>query len=150
MAGVMNKSTVLFLVNEELKAVEVAYEEEGKYSHRKIKKTFRTDLKVGDFVLVETTTRYGASIAKVTRTDVQIDFNADEFVGWIFGKVSLKELDDLKALEENAVLLIAEAERRKQKAEMRKTIMENCGEELKALTGQLLEHKPFNPETPDE
>lgn len=137
----MNKSTVLFLVNDSLKAVEVAYDESGQ-NKKTIKKTFRDDLKVGDYVLAETNTRWNAAVCKITRINVQIDFESAEPVGWVFATVDMNQLDSLRKLEEEALLIIEEADRRKRKAEMRKTVMENCGNELAALTGKLLDYKP--------
>ena len=126
-----NPSTVLFLVNDDLRAVRVSYEE-GR-GQETIKKTFLTDLKVGDYVLVETETRYGATVCKVAALNVEVDFASPTKVGWVFSKIDLEQLDRLKEEETRALSIINEARKREAKAALRQTILAQCGEELKAL-----------------
>lgn len=128
----MNSSTVLFLVNDALRAVRVAYEDGGR-SKETIKKTFIADLMPGEYVLVETSTRWSATVCKIVKTDVEVDLESDESVGWVFARVDMAELDRLKDEESRAVSIIREAERREKKERLRETILRQCGPELKSL-----------------
>lgn len=128
----MNSSTVLFLVNDDLRAIRVSYED-GSKNKETIKKTFLHDLKVGDYVLVETGTRWMATVCKVVAVDVEVDLDTTDEVGWIFAKAELDELSRLKEQESAALSIIREAERRRRKAELRDNILSQCGEELKGL-----------------
>lgn len=132
MSMIENSSTVLFLVNDDLKAVRVSYEESNR-SVETIKKTFLPDLKVGDYVLVETETRWGATVCRVSALDVEVDFNSSAKIGWVFAKIDMAELDTLKEEERRALSIITEARKREAKANLRKTILAQCGDELKAL-----------------
>lgn len=129
---VENPSTVLFLVNDDLRAIRVSYEDDGR-SKQTIKKTFLTDLKVGDYVLVETETRWGATVCKVAALNVEPDFSSSTPVGWVFAKINLEELNRLKEEEQRALTIIMEARKREAKETLRKTILAQCGDELKAL-----------------
>jgi len=128
----VNSSTVLFLVNDDLRAVRVSYDDGGK-SKETIKKTFLNDLRVGEFVLVETNTRWCAAVCKIITVGVEVDFDSSDDVGWVFARVDLAELDRLKAEEQAALAIIREAEKRKRKEDLRATILAQCGNELKAL-----------------
>lgn len=130
----LNESTVLFLVNSDLRAVRVSYEAEGR-NKETIKKTLIQDLKVGDFVMVETDTRWNAAVCKVVAVNVEIDFDDDDLkVGWVFGRVDLTQLDALRETEKRAVSLIREARLRQKKAALLDTLNSQCGEELLQLT----------------
>lgn len=128
----MNSSTVLFLVNDALRAVRVSYEDGGK-SKETIKKTFIQDLKPGEYVLVETGTRWLATVCKVVEFDVEVDLDSDAEVGWVFARADVAELERLKTEEAAALSIIREAEKRKRKAALRATILDQCGDQLKAL-----------------
>lgn len=129
----MNASTVLFLINDNIKGIRVSYDEGGR-NKESIKKTFIPDLKVGDHVLVETDTRYNAAVCKVTAVNVEVDLYGSEKIGWIFAKIDLTALDELRKEEEKAVFIISNAERNKLKRELRESILNNCGPELKQLS----------------
>lgn len=133
MSIVENPSTVLFLINDDIRAVRVSYEDNNR-SRETIKKTFLQDLKVGDYVLVETDTRWGATVCKVVAVNVEPDFTSSERIGWIFGRAPLEDLESLKAQETQALTIINEAQKRKAKEELRKTIMDAAGADLKQLT----------------
>lgn len=128
-----NTTTVLFLIRDDLRAIRVSYDD-GK-SRESIKKTFLRDIAVGDFVTVETDTRWSATVCKVVAVDVEVDLDSTEKVGWIFGKVDMAELDRLKAVEAKSLEIIREAELRKRKRELRDTLMAECRAELMQIAG---------------
>ena len=133
----LNESTVLFLVNSSLKAVRVSYEDSGR-NKETIKKTFMDDLKVGDYVLVETETRWNAAVCKVVAVNVEVDFDDEETkVGWVFSKVDLTKLDSLREIEKGAVALIREARLREKKQTLLNTLQSQCGNELLQLANKI-------------
>ncbi len=129
----INPSTVLLFLGDAVQCIEVAYEDNGR-GHNLLKKTTLTDLKVGDFVTVETSTRYGAAVCKVVRLNVPISPTSTETIDWAFSKVNMEELDRLKGEELKAVQIIMDADRKKKARELRELLQKECGEELKALT----------------
>lgn len=133
---------MLFLVNDDVKAVRVAYEEAGR-NKETLKKTFMDDLKVGDYVLVETDTRWQATVVKVVATGQEVDLNCTEKLGWVFAKVDMAALDDLRAEEERILAIIREAEKREAKEALKAKIMRQCGPELRQLPHfKTLEEEP--------
>jgi len=131
----MNYSNVLFLIDSRLKAVRVAYEPGS--NRNDTTKRYREDkigkLAVNDYVLVETETRHNATVCRVSQLGIEVDPDSEEKVGWVFGKVDLQMLDDLKAEEEQAIALLRQAENRKRKEEIRGSILALAGDDLKAL-----------------
>jgi len=127
----MNFSNVLFLVSDDVRAIRVSYEDAGK--NQTIKKTLDHTITVGDFVVVETNTRWNMTVCKVTAVDVEVDFDSDDQIGWIVAKVDIAAFDAIKEQERRAVELIREAERREKKEGLRATLEKYTGAELKAL-----------------
>lgn len=127
----MNFSNVLFLVSDDVRAIRVSYEDAGK--NQTIKKTLDHTITVGDFVVVETNTRWNMTVCKVTAVDVEVDFDSDDQIGWIVAKVDIAAFDAIKEQERRAVELIREAERREKKEGLRVTLEKYTGAELKAL-----------------
>lgn len=133
----INEKTVLFLVNDSLRAVRVSYDENDRNKDT-IKKTFLTDLKVGEFVVVETATRHNATICKVIAVDVEVDVEDPNLdVGWVIERANLDKLDALRKAEKEAVEIIKNAKKKKAKEAMRAMVMESCGEQLLSLTASI-------------
>lgn len=127
----MNYSNVLFLISDDVRAIRVSYEDNGR--NNTIKKTFDANIKVGDYVIVETNTRYNMTVCKVVECDVEVDFDSDDQLGWIIARVDLDEFDAIKKQEEVAVAVIKESEKRDKKEALRASIMRSAGNKLKAL-----------------
>lgn len=125
------------MVTKELRAVIVSYEDNGR--KQSMKKTFIPDLKVGEYVLVRTGTRHNATVCRVERVNVNVDYSSTEEVGWIASRVDLDEFDRLEKLEGDALFIIENAERRAVEEEMRAKIQAQCGPELAALQAKMLE-----------
>lgn len=124
------------MVNKDLKAVIVSYEDGGR--KQTMKKTFIQDLKVGEYVLVRTGTRHNATVCRVERINVNVDYSSTEEVGWVASRVDLEEFDRLEKLEEEVLFIIQNAERRAVEEEMRAKIQAQCGPELAALQAKML------------
>lgn len=113
----MNYSTVAMLVNDEIMAMQVLYEENGKPG---IFKTILKDLKVDDIVVVESSTRWGYTTAKVSALNVDVDFDSSDKIGWIVGQVSLPEHEKIKQVEAKAIELVRRGELRKRREDILK------------------------------
>jgi len=85
----LNYSTAIFLVNDEVRAVDVSYETLEQNPKRKLVtfKTFRRDIVVGDIVVVPSTTRYAMTCCLVEAVDVDVDFDTHVKMDWIVDKV---------------------------------------------------------------
>lgn len=129
-----NKSNVIFLLSDEVRAMRVRYDEEYAKNKDTVKKTFDKDLKVGDYVVVETSTRYKMTVCKIIAQDVEVDFDSNDHIGWIITKVDLEEFDQIKEQENTALAALQEAEKAKKKREMMRDLndlKEYAGESLK-------------------
>jgi len=73
----MNLSAAVMLVNKAVRPLKVEYDPDT-YKNNTFNKNFKTidaTLKKGDLVVVETHTRHGFTIGKVTEIDFAVDFN---------------------------------------------------------------------------
>lgn len=136
-----NKSTVLILLNQELlggalHTVRVCYDEGGKNQHT-LKKTFISDLKPGEFVIVETNTRHNATVCKVVETDVEVDFDDDTPIGWVFARVDMEALDKLRGEEARILQIIVDAELKERREKLKNTVLAQLGGALPQITVEL-------------
>ena len=60
----MNYSTAIFLISDEVRAINVTYERDGD-AKRTLFKTFSKTIKIDDYVVVETNTRHHMTVCKV-------------------------------------------------------------------------------------
>lgn len=132
-----NQSTVLILLNQELlggalHTVRVSYDENVKNQHT-IKKTFISDLKPGEFVTVQTGTRYNATVCKVVDVDVEVDFDSDTPIGWVFGRVDMAALEKLCAEEARILGVIRDAELKERREKLKAAVLSQLGGTLPQL-----------------
>lgn len=118
----MNNSTIVFLINDSVRAIKATYEERGK---EEIFKTFDPDIAVDDLVVVESTTRHDMTVVKVTEVDVDLDFDTTEKVKWIVQRIDKPGFMQVLANEAKAIDTVKSAERRRQKAELRANLMKD-------------------------
>lgn len=129
----MNESTAIFLISDDIRAIEATYEAEESAS-RKLFKTFDTSIKVDDYVVVPTDTRHHMTVCKVVGVDIDIDVETHQEVKWIIGTVNPADYESLKAQEADALLKIKHAQRRKKRQELREALLDaQAEEELKSL-----------------
>ena len=107
----MNDSMQIFIVTDDAKAVLLEYNPDDKRDQPTIAKTFRTDLMVGDTVIVETNTRHRMTVAKVLQTDIEPDIESETWVPWIVEKVSLDAFRALQDKEAGMIVAIKKAEK---------------------------------------
>lgn len=129
----MNYSTAIFLISDKARAVMVTYEEyDG--APETMYKTFSTDIKVDDYVVVPTDSRHHMTVCKVAKVDVEPDFETDKNVAWIIGTVDPADYEDLKRQEAEAIAKIRSAEKRRKRAELADALVADMSEEdLKSL-----------------
>lgn len=128
----MNSTLTIFLVNEDVMAVQVDYGG----SERDVKPLFKTlipDLKKDDLVVVPTGTRAGFTVAKVV--DVDVDFDHEDptmKMRWIAGRFDREPYDGVVAQEEDMLRTVKRATRKAKQRQLAKDLKLDK-EELKAL-----------------
>ncbi len=134
----MNYSKSVFLINQHARAIATIYEAEAASpSHTQPKRTsFKTldpDIKVGDFVIVPTTTRHSMTVVKVVEVDVDVDFDTPEIMQWIIGVVDRSDYEKVVAQESTAISTIKSAELRQKREALRDSVFKDKAESLKTL-----------------
>ena len=141
-----NYSLAVFLLSDEARMVDVAYEPYDKNisvdqitpdtpaSTQYSFKTFDKELKKGDYVIIPTSTRWGCTIGRIEEVDVDVDFNSTHEYKWLLGKINQHEVDEILAQEQQMISTIKAANKRKAKEELRESILANMQpEEVTAL-----------------
>jgi len=132
----MNYSRAIFLISDEVRAVDVTYETDsnGTPAPRTTFKTFDTKIKVDSYVVVPTNTRHHMTICKVVAVDVEPDLEATTDMEWIVGVVNPANFNKIKSQEGEAIAKIKSAEKRRLRNELREKLLDDVGEvEIKAL-----------------
>ena len=117
----MNYSTAVMLINPTIRAIHGKYEEGGK------EETFKTidqDLKVDDFAVVESGTRWGTTTVKIVAVDVEVDFDSHKPVGWVIQKINISGHDTIKQMEAAAIDLIKKGELRKRREDIKRNTLD--------------------------
>lgn len=81
-------------------------------------------MKVDDYAVVETNTRWGFTVFKITAIDVDVDFDAHKQVGWVVGKIDMTAHDNIKKMESAAIDLIKKGELRKRREDIKKNTLD--------------------------
>lgn len=126
----MDNSAIVLLINDNARAIRGQYEEGGTSS---IFKTLDPSVKVGDLVVVETKTRHGMTVFKVTEVDIDINFDTERNIGWAIQRVDTDYYSTLLEQEKAAISAVQSAERRRKKEELRKTIFADHEDSIKTL-----------------
>lgn len=128
----MNYSRAIFLISDEVRAVNVTYEDHEN-AERSMFKTLDPDIKTDDFVVVPTDTRHKMTVCKVTEIDVEPDLEAGSDLKWIIGVVNRADFEDISRQENEAITKIKAAERRRKRDELRTSLLADAEDEVKAL-----------------
>ena len=128
MSGLANYTNAIFLINSECRAMKGIFEVDAApdkpTAKRELFKTFDKLIQVGDLVNVQTGTRHNVSVVKIVDADVPIDFlHATEDTRWIISKVDVSAHQAMIDMETDALAKIKAAELRKQRDDLRKTMM---------------------------
>lgn len=141
-----NPSTLIFLVNDDVRAIAVTYEDidlskdttKMKYNPEYLSqgrlpkdavvfKTMDPTIKVDAFVIIPTNTRHGMTVCKVVAVDIEIDYGSDKECHWIVGTVNTKEFERLRQLEDAMISRIKSAKVNDERHKLRESLLANMG-----------------------
>jgi len=118
----MNYSTAIFLINNDVRAVAVSYEQdaEGKGIKPFITfKTFDPTVAVGDFVAIPTGTRHGMTVARVEEVDVEVELSFTGSMNWLVDRVDTSQRDAVEKMEAEAIATIKSAKKKAEQDKLR-------------------------------
>lgn len=122
----MNYSTAIFLINGDVRAVAVSYEQDAEGKGVKpfhLFKTFDPDVAVEDFVVIPTGTRHNMTVARVEEVDVEIEVDSTADLKWLVGRVDTAAHAAVVAKEADAIAKIKSAERRAKQDELKAKLL---------------------------
>jgi hypothetical protein len=126
----MHPSTILFLINDDIRAVSGKYEEHGR---AETFKTMDQTLKVGDLAVVQSGTRHGMTVVEITAVDLDLNYDGNEEVKWVVQKIDKPGFNKTLELEREAITAVQSAERRRKREELRKTMFADHEATINAL-----------------
>lgn len=121
----MNYSIAVLLLNSNIQLVACSYEPSTTKDvppSTTLFKTFKKDLKIGDYVTVPTNTRHGYTVVRVEKVGVQLDPHTQTKIEWLVEQFDVRAHDKLLALENIAIEKVKGQEAKRQAAELRKTM----------------------------
>lgn len=137
----MNLTQAIFLVNKGARAMRARYEPglgDDQYNNpngTKVKnaifKTLDKEIKVGDLVVVPTSTRHGFTVVKVVEADISIDFEDKTPIEWIVSRVDLSAHKVLVEQEEQLTDEIRKAEMEVRRNQLANAL--NLSDSIKSL-----------------
>ena len=133
MSQVRHKSNTIFLVNDKVLAVRVAWDPENNPGDCSIVKTFDNTLKLEDIVNVECESRVGVSTAQVVALDVEVDFASNSKTNWILGLVDIERFKELQAQEDDMLAKVRKAQLAKTRKTLAKDLMDDAADSIAAL-----------------
>ena len=130
----MDNSKIVFLINDQVRAVRGIYEEASNLDQPKhVFKTLDQDLAVGDIAVVESTTRHGFTVVKLIEVDIDLNFDDPAETKWVVAGVSMDAFALVKKQEDAAISAVQQAELRRKKAELRATMFKDHEESIATL-----------------
>lgn len=123
----MNYSSAVMLINPNIKAIRCSYEPSSRPDQKPtsyIFKTLEKDIKVGDYVIVPTDTRWQQTVNRVEEIDVEVDFDSTIQLKWIIGRVPKEDYDIVLAEEAKWIEALKESEKRKKREEIKKNLVD--------------------------
>lgn len=131
----MNSSKIVFIVNESARLIQCAYDAQLDREAPKtyLFKTLDQSIKVDDLVVVETNTRHGYTIVKVTEVDVDVDFDDPVELKWAFSPINLDAIVELKQAEQAAIDKVRAIELKKKREALRQAMFADNEETMGQL-----------------
>ena len=125
----MQNDKILFVINDAARAVKLNYDPlevraSGEVS-TSLGKTLDHTLEVGDFVVVESDTRHGITVAKIVEVDVDVDVESSTPIRWIFQKIDNEQREGVLAAEAEAQRQVREVELRRKRERLRKAMFDD-------------------------
>lgn len=111
----MNYSTAVILINKNVRIVEGKYEDGGKIQ---LFKTLDHTLKIDDYAVVESGTRWGITTVKITKDKVYTNLDATAEVGWVVQKIDMPTHEKVKEMEARAIDIVARGEQMNRQEEV--------------------------------
>lgn len=152
----MNYSTAVFIINDKARAVLCSYEPRYDPSNPSpvakpstndvVFKTMDQDIKVGDFVVVPTSTRHNMTVCRVVQTDLEIDYNSTVQMQWLIGKVDVASHEEIITMEEKAISVVKSAENNRIRKQLQQSIF--ADQEEKMMTLELTDLSQSKPKPP--
>ncbi len=135
----MDSSKIVFLINDQVRLIRVSYDKDEAQPLNAIKrdyqfKTLDQTIRVDDLVIVETGTRHGLTVCKVTEVDLDVDFNDGISLKWAFARVNTEEIERIRSSEAEAITAAKRAELKKQRAALREAIFKEHEDMLSGLS----------------
>lgn len=127
----MDNSKIVFLINDQARAIEAKYEDG---SNSDVFKTLDASIRVDDMVVVQSGTRLNMTVAKVTAVDVDVNFDSTTPIKWIVQRVNKPQFDAVLASEAEAISAVQAAELRRKKAELRKNMFADHEDSIAKLS----------------
>lgn len=128
----MNQSTIVFLINDEVRAVRASYED-GVGANDYTFKTFDPLIAVDDLVVVPTDTRHKMTVVKITEVDIEMDLDTDIEIKWIVSRIDQTAHDETLAMEKDAITAVRSAERARKKDELRAAVFKDQADKIGSL-----------------
>lgn len=130
----MNSSKIVFIVNEAARLIQCSYDGERALDVKSYQfKTLDQTIKVDDLVVVETKTRHGYTIVKVTEVDVDVDFDDTVELKWAFSPINLDAITELKQAEQAAIDKVRAIELKKKREALRQAMFADNEETMGQL-----------------
>lgn len=126
----MNNSTIVFLINDDVRAIAAEYEEDGT---REIFKTFDHSIEVDDLLVVESGTRHNMTVVKVKEVDIELDFDTPTKIRWVVQRIDQKNHKTVLANEAEAISAVQSAERNRKRQELRDSIFKDHKDKMETL-----------------
>ncbi len=142
----MERSREIFLINDQVKALKAEYEPDGT---RSLLKTFDPTIKVGDYLVVQSTTRHKITTVKVTEVDVDFDMHGTVPMQWVISKVDLTIHAQMIEDESAAIRKLADLRLRREREQLRETMLGNYASEIDGLAIAQIAAPKTDPEKED-
>lgn len=126
----MNASKIIFLINDQVRAVKGRYEPGGTVEEFK---TLDQAIKVGDLAVVTSGTRHEMTVVEITEVDFDLDLESARDLRWIVQRIDTEAFGQIKEQEAEAISAVHSAERRRKRDELRKSLFADHQEQLKTL-----------------
>ncbi len=116
----MHSSKTVFLLNDKVRAVLCAYEEDKPNQKTALTmfKTLNQTIEPGDLVVVPTNRRHNATVVRVKAVDVDPDYDNATPIDWIIDKVDMPRHREILVAEEKMIQASQKAQADRKRREL--------------------------------